>query len=150
MYKAIVRSKLRAVFDAINDGNYLPMVDGLAPAFTYVFHGNHALGGRRTSRDSMVEWWERVLRLLPGAQFSIEDILVNGGPWQTRVAVRAKISGSLPNGEAYENTVFQFITLAWGKVTAVETLEDLQILQHAINVVADAGKDEAKAAPISD
>ena len=150
MYKRIVRAKVRTVFERINAGDYMAMVDGLAPSFEYRFHGDHALGGRRTTRESMIRWWERVLDLLPGAQFSIRDVLVNGGPWRTRIAVRAVISGDLPDGTRYENTVFQFMTLAWGKVASVETVEDLQVLERALTAVAEAGKPEAHAAPISD
>lgn len=150
MYKRIVRAKVRAVFERINAGDYMAMVDGLAPSFEYRFHGDHALGGRRTTRESMIRWWERVLDLLPGAQFGIRDVLVNGSPWRTRIAVRASISGDLPDGTRYENTVFQFMTLAWGKVVSVETVEDLQVLERALAAVAEAGKSEAHAAPISD
>ncbi|KAA9395255.1 nuclear transport factor 2 family protein [Kocuria coralli] len=150
MYKRIVRAKIRAVFESINDGDYMPMVDGLAPSFEYRFHGEHALGGRRTSRESMIRWWQRVSALLPGARFDLQDILVDGGPWRTRVAVRSYVSGDLPGGLRYENTVFQFITLVWGRVTSVETVEDLQILQRALRAVADSGKPEALARPISD
>lgn len=149
MYKRIVRAKVRAVFERINAGDYMAMVDGLAPSFEYRFHGEHALGGRRTTHESMIRWWERVLDLLPGAQFSIRDVLVNGGPRRTRIAVRAWISGNLPDGTSYENTVFQFMTLAWGKVVSVETVEDLQVLERALAAVAEAGKTEAYAAPIT-
>ncbi|MFT4229147.1 MAG: nuclear transport factor 2 family protein, partial [Microbacterium sp.] len=114
MYAWIVRAKVRKTFAQINDGNYLPMVDGLAPEFEYRFHGEHALGGVRTSRDAMIRWWERTLRLLPGARFDVQDVLVGGGPWRTRIAVRSRVSGALPGGARYENTVFQFMTLRWG------------------------------------
>ncbi|MFT4029405.1 MAG: nuclear transport factor 2 family protein [Protaetiibacter sp.] len=149
MYKRIVRAKVRSTFDRINTGDYMAMVDGLAPEFEYRFHGEHALGGCRTSRDGMIRWWQRTLRLLPGARFDIQDVLVNGGPGHTRVAVRSLVSGDLPDGGRYENTVFQFLTLSWGKVTSVETIEDLQVLERALRSVADAGEPEALAAPIT-
>lgn len=98
----------------------------------------------------MICWWQRVLDLLPGARFNIQDVLVNGSPWRTRIAVRASISGDLPGGVRYENTVFQFMTLVWGKVLSVETVEDLQVLEHALAAVVENGKPEALAAPIND
>ena len=98
----------------------------------------------------MNRWWERTLRLLPRAQFTLLDVLVNGPPWRTRVATRARVSGDLPDGTRYENTVFQFLTLRWGRVTEVETVEDLEVLQHALAVVASSGIDEALAEPIED
>jgi ketosteroid isomerase-like protein len=148
MYGWIVKGQVRSTFARINAGDYLAMVDGLAPTFSYTFHGDHALGGRRTSRAAMVAWWERTLRLLPGTHFDIQDVVVNGGPWNTRVAVRSFVSGSLPDGSRYENTVFQFITLVWGKVTSIETVEDLQVLERALRAVAAAGNVEAVAEPI--
>ena len=41
------------------------------------------------------------------------------------------------------------MTLKWGRVTAVETVEDLQVLQRALKIVADAGNPEASAEPIT-
>lgn len=70
MYHAIVRARVRGVFEQINAGNPREMVDGLADEFVYLFHGEHALGGRRTTRAAMVRWWERTLRLLPGARLT--------------------------------------------------------------------------------
>lgn len=150
VYKRIVGTKVRQVFDEINRGNYMAMIDGLAPSFEYTFHGNHALGGRRTTRESMIDWWERVLALLPGATFTIHEVLVSGPPWHTRVAVRGSIAGSLPADGRYENSVFQFMTLKWGKVSSVETVEDLQKLQYALWVVAENGDERARAQPITD
>lgn len=149
IYSMIVRKKVRSTFDEINVGNYAAMVDGLAPSFEYVFGGEHALGGRRVTTAAMNRWWQRVLSVLPGAQFDVQEVLVNGAPWNTRIAVRSRVSGPLPGGELYENTVFQFMTLKWGKVTAVETIEDLQVLERALTTVADAGNPAARAAPIN-
>ncbi|KAB1646958.1 nuclear transport factor 2 family protein [Pseudoclavibacter endophyticus] len=148
MYQRFVRAKVRSTFEKINSGDYMAMVDGLAPSFEYRFHGDHALGGRRTSRDAMIRWWQRVMKLLPGVRFDVHDVLVSGGPWRTMVAVRSSVSGDLPGGIRYENTVFQLMTLVWGKVTSVETIEDLQILERALRAVAETGEAEAVAGPI--
>ncbi|MFV0375250.1 nuclear transport factor 2 family protein [Microbacterium sp.] len=145
-----MRSKVAAIFDRINEGDYSAMVDALAPAFEYRFHGEHALGGRRTTVAAMNRWWQRIFRLLPGVRFDIREVLVDGSPWRTRVAVRAEVAGELPGGALYRNTVFQFLTLAWGRVTSVETLEDLQVLEAALHAVGDAGNAEALADPETD
>ena len=44
----------------------------------------------------------------------------------------------------------QVMTLRWGKVVSVETLEDLQVLDRAQATVAAAGVTGASDAPISD
>lgn len=150
MYAAIVRRQIRSTFDQINQGNYRPMLDVLADDFEYHFHGDHALGGRRTTHASMILWWERVLRLLPDARFDIQDVVVGGGPWRTRVAVRSIVTGALPGGARYDNTVFSFLTLTWGRVTSIETIEDLHVLEDALRQVAASGRTEAMAAPIVD
>lgn len=150
VYHRIVRGKVRAIFECINEGDYLVMVDGLAPTFSYHFHGDHALGGRRTTREAMIRWWERVGRLLPGARFDVQDVLVSGWPWRTRIAVRSLVSGDLPDGSRYENTVMQFMTLERGGITSVETVEDLQVLERALRIVAESGNAEAREPAIVD
>lgn len=150
MYRAIIAARVRTTFERINQGDYMYMVDGLAPVFEYRFHGEHALGGRRTGRASMIRWWERVTHLMPGVRFEVRDVITQGPPWLTRVAVRSRVSGSLADGSVYENTVLQFITLSWGKVTAVETMEDLRLLEQALARLARSGREEALAPPICD
>ncbi|GIE34573.1 hypothetical protein Ait01nite_076180 [Actinoplanes italicus] len=150
MYHRIVASKVRAVFDQINNGNYEPMLASLAPEFRYRFYGSHALSGERRTVAAMRLWWERVFRLLPEARFRVEEVIVAGGPWFTRIATVAHVSGPLPDGTRYDNTVHQILHMRWGRITEVRTLEDTVTLQRALDVVAAAGNVEAHAAPITD
>lgn len=150
MYHLIVRRKVRQIFTAINDGDPGPMVESLSPEFVYRFHGDHALGGTRRTVDGMTQWWARVMRLLPHARFDVEEVIVTGWPWGTRIALRARVAGDLAGGEKYENTMFQFMSLRWGRVTSIETLEDLQVLDRALERLAATGCDEAAAPPITD
>lgn len=149
LYATIVRRRIKRTFRDINQGNVQPMLDTLADPFVYVFHGTHALGGRRTSKDAMRLWWERVFRLLPGIRFDVQEVVINGWPWNTRVAVRSLVSGDLPNGELYSNTAFQFMNVRWGRITRIETMEDTQILEQALQVVAESGCVEALEPPIN-
>ena len=148
MEHAIVRRRERRIFARRDAGDAERMLDGLGDPFEYRFHGDHALGGVRTSRAAMRAWWERVFRLLPGLRFTIRDIVVNRRPWHTTIAMRASVAGPLPDGSRYENTIFQFFVLRWGKVVSVETLEQLQTLERALRIVADSGVPEALAEPI--
>lgn len=79
VYSMVVRRRVRSTFDQINAGNYADMVEGLASPFEYVFHGEHALGGRRVTKEAMNRWWQRTFRLLPGAKFDVQDVIVSGG-----------------------------------------------------------------------
>lgn len=51
----------------------------------------------------------------------------------------ARGGGDLPDGSEYRNVMIQLMTLRWGKVAEVETLEDLQALEAALRVCAEAG-----------
>ena len=61
-----------------------------------------------------------------GLQFRIEDILVNGPPWNTRVAVRA--SDALPGDRRheYDNRVICFLEIRWGRLLLWEDYEDTE------------------------
>ena len=98
----------------------------------------------------MERWWKRILDLLPGAQFEVLEVLVNGGPWRTRIAVRNRSPGPLPTAARNQTLVFQLMPLRWGRAASVESLEDLQVLEKALQIVADHGKSEALADPILD
>ncbi|MBM0275901.1 nuclear transport factor 2 family protein [Micromonospora tarensis] len=150
MYHRIVAAKVRAVFAEINKGNYEPMLASLAPEFSYRFYGSHALSGERRTAAAMRLWWERVFRLIPDARFEVDEVIVAGGPWFTRIATVAHVSGPLPDGTRYENTVNQILHMRWGKITKIRTLEDTVTLQRALDAVAVAGNAEAHAAPITD
>jgi hypothetical protein len=40
--------------------------------------------------------------------------------------------------------------MKWGRVTEIRTLEDTEVLQRALDRLAAAGYEEARAAPITD
>ncbi|MEV6805262.1 nuclear transport factor 2 family protein [Streptomyces sp. NPDC051132] len=150
MYHRIVAAKLRKAFARIDSGDWQSMVDTLAPNFTYVFYGEHALSGERHTREAMSLWWQRVFRLIPEARFEPLEIIISGGPWLTKVATRVKIGGPLPDGTHYDNVMTQFLYLKWGRITEIHTLEDTVVLQRALDAIAASGNAEAHAAPITD
>lgn len=63
-----------------------------------------------------------------GIQFQIEDILVNGPPWNTRVAVRVRGFVPATNGrpDVYNNRAVLFLELRWGRLTRWEDYEDTE------------------------
>lgn len=150
MYHRIVASKVRGVFAAINAGDWETMVAGMAPTFTYRFYGDHALSGERHTAAALRLWWQRIDRLLPGTTFDVDDVLVAGWPWATRVATSVTVNAGLPDGTRYQNVITQFIRMRWGKITEVRTLEDTVVLQRALDALAAAGVAEAHADPITD
>ena len=150
MYHYIVKSKIRSMYEHLNAGDHEVMLKGLAPSFEYVFYGDHALGGRRTTEASMRLWWQRAFRLMPNSTFELGEVLVTGWPWNTRIATSERVHGELPNGSYYENHAHQLIHMKWGKMTWMRTSEDTQALVKALDGLAAAGIEEAHAAPITD
>ena len=126
------------------------MLEGLAPEFEWVFYGETALGGRRTTEASMRLWWQRAFRLMPDIQFDLDEVLVTGWPWNTRIATTEIAHSPLPDGSRYENHVHQLIHMKWGRVTRMRTSEDTQALAKVLDTLAAAGIEEAHAAPIND
>ena len=56
----------------------------------------------------------------------VTDILVNGPPWNMRVAVRAHDFRAGPNGDDYNNRVVAFLELRWGRLRCWEDYEDTE------------------------
>jgi ketosteroid isomerase-like protein len=150
MYHRIVASKVRSTFAQISAGNWEPMLDGMAPEFSYRFYGEHALSGERRTLDALRRWWERSVRLFPNPTFEVEEVVVAGGPWATRIATRVRVHAALPDGSAYDNVFMQNMTMRWTRITEIHTLEDNAVLQRALDRIAENGNPEAHAAPITD
>jgi ketosteroid isomerase-like protein len=149
MYKAIVRSKVRATFAALNSQNTEPFFASLAPRFVYRFVGDGALSGERTTVAAMRAWWKRVFTIVPNGRFDVRDITVNGPPWKTTVMAHVVVTAKLANGENYTNEFMQLLRLKMGKITEIRTLEDTQRLHQAMARI-ESLVPEAAAAPITD
>ena len=61
-----------------------------------------------------------------GLQMVVEDILVNGPPWNLRAAVRVHDWSPGPAGDRYANRAVMFVTARWGKLTTHEDYEDTE------------------------
>lgn len=155
MYRTIVRRRVRSLFAEVNRGNWQAVVDALSDNFVYRFIGDTPLGGTRTVKASMQEWFKRIFRLVPDAQLHPQMIVVEGAPWNTRVMTYVKFNGTLPDsngakGGLYENEVMQLMHLKWGKIVSVLTIEDTQRFVNILPLLAAAGIAEAQATPIND
>jgi ketosteroid isomerase-like protein len=154
IYRAIVRRRVRKLFAEANAGNWQAIVDGLAPAFHYRFVGDTPLGGTRTTHDAMRRWFERLYRLFPGSRFAPETVVVEGPPWRTTIMTYVKIHGTAPGSigadEPYENEFMQRMSLRWGRITSVLTIEDTQRFANILPALAAAGVADATQPPITD
>jgi ketosteroid isomerase-like protein len=150
MIRFFAERKLRSVFASISRGDFWPMLDTLAPRFTYRFEGDSAIGGVRTRRESMQLWWERMYRLFPGFSIEVRDVAVAGWPWDMTIHTRLVFRMPMGSDTPYRNDVMQVMRMRWGRVDDVHTLEDTQRCTRLLAWMASQGKAEAAAPPITD
>jgi ketosteroid isomerase-like protein len=150
MYHRTVAGKVRQAFADMNAGKPDSLADVMASRFTYRFYGDHALSGERHTLQALRLWSERAARLLPNTRFHVDEVIVAGWPWSTRIATRISVTAPLPDGSLYENVFMQFMRMRWARITDVHTLEDTVVLQRALDTIAAWGIPEAHAAPITD
>ena len=150
MYHKIVRSRIEALFAAVNRGDAVPVLEAFAGRFEHRFLGeDHALSGSRTSLETTREWYGRLYRLLPDLHFDLENIAVSGTPWNTVVVVDWLETNSGTDGVRTWNRGFHVAHIAWGKVTRLLICPDTKGLKATLDRLFVAGNAEAHAAPIT-
>jgi ketosteroid isomerase-like protein len=148
MYHAIVRRRIRALFDAVNAGDAEPVLQTFAHRFEHSFIGEHALGGSRHTLATTRSWYERLYRLLPDLHFDLRNILVSGGPWRTTVVVEWDETNSGTDGVRTYNHGAHILELRWGRATRLLICPDTVGLKETLDRLASAGNSEALAPPI--
>src|SRR5262249_31756717 len=136
MYKAAARALIRRNIRLLNEGRYKPALAMFARDANLTFPGQNSwsrqyrvpLGGRAPSvthrgRDEIEGFLQHYVD--HGVQMEIEDILVNGPPWNMRAAVRVHDWIPGPDGrDAYANRAVLMVRIAWGKIRSQEDYED--------------------------
>jgi ketosteroid isomerase-like protein len=148
MYHAIVRRKVLSLFDAINRGDAGPVIDGFAGKFEHVFLGETALGGRRTSRAAVMEWYARLYRLLPDIRFTVHCVTVSGTPWNTLAVAEWTETNSGTDGVRTSATGIHVVHIAWGKMTRLHICPDTVMAKATLDRLAGKGVAEAAAGMI--
>jgi ketosteroid isomerase-like protein len=143
MFRAIVARRVRTAWRHVDARDPGFVLDQFAPGFEYSFAGDHALGGTRHTREAMEAWFQRLYGLFGDIRFEVQDVLVAGWPWRTRVVALVAVTATV-DGEAYRNEVAQTIRLRWGRITAIHNLEDTQKLAGALERLGAAGAIEAR------
>lgn len=149
MYKATVRALMRYSINKLNHGDYSLMLRMADPDFELAFPGQNSWAtmfrpqvlGREphaTHRgiDEATAFAERFVG--EGIQFRIEDILVNGPPWNTRIALRVHDFAPGPDGEPdrYCNRAVLFLEVRWGRLVRWEDYEDTQRVEAWDRMIA--------------
>lgn len=137
MYKATVRALVRHGIGRLNQGDPSFLLRLAAPHAEIAFPGDNSWSTmfRPVEKGRHAHVTHRGIEecrafadrfVAHGIRFEIEDILVNGGPWNTRVAVRAHDAIAGPDGDDYANRVVAFLTLRWGRMVRWEDYEDTE------------------------
>lgn len=139
MYKTSVRALMRYSINKLNHGDYSLLLKLASDDFELAFPGENSwstmfrpavLGRERhVTHRGIAEATAFADRFVgEGIQFNIEDILVNGPPWNTRIALR--IYGFIPGPDggtdAYSNRAVLFLEIRWGRLVRWEDYEDTQ------------------------
>jgi ketosteroid isomerase-like protein len=138
MYKAAVRAMIRRNIRLLNEGRYEPALAMFAADATLTFPGDNSWsrmyrepqGGRESSpthrgKAEIEAFLRRYVEL--GIQMEVEDILVNGPPWNTRAAVIVNDWALDAGGnELYANRAVLVVRSRWGKIVAQEDYEDTE------------------------
>ncbi len=138
MYKAVARALIRRSVRRLNAGDYGPALAMFAPDATLNFPGANSWARQFHAGDSVHQEMpthrdraeiEGFLRryVAQGIQMEIDDILVNGPPWNTRAAARVRDWIRDADGnEIYANRAVLFVRVRWGRIREQEDYEDTE------------------------
>ena len=138
MYKTAVRWMVRRNIEQLNQGNYQPTLRMFASDATLAFPGDNTWSNMirpvRRGTDAFVshrghDELEQFLQRYVNEKLHmvVDDILVNGPPWNTRAAVRVHHSMTADDGSVvYANRAVLFVTARWGKLIEQEDYEDTE------------------------
>jgi ketosteroid isomerase-like protein len=137
VYHAIVRNKVRRLWERVGAGDHLAAVHLAAPDVRFKFVGEPPIGAEFTGRDRLEQWFREMQEVLPGLAITLVDVVVRGWPWRTTVVTRLTMAGTLADGSEYRNEGVQWVTLRWGKMVDDYVLEDTARLAAALRRRSD-------------
>jgi ketosteroid isomerase-like protein len=138
MYKAAIRALMRFSIRKLNDGDASMLLRLADPKVELAFPGDNSwanqfrpvVKGRaqHATHRGLEECRAFAQRFVDNEiQFVIEDILVNGPPWNTRVALRVHDYAAGSGGQdSYNNRAVAFLTIRWGRLVTWEDYEDTE------------------------
>lgn len=149
MYHAIVRKKIVTAFAGLSAGRIEAITGELSPGAVHYFVGTHALSGTRRTPEAIHAWYERLLRLLNGIHFTLNEVRISGWPWRTQVEAIWTETNTGTDGVLTSAEGVNLIEIRWGKVTSVRIYPDTAALERTLQRIAAKGTTEALASPIT-
>ena len=138
MYKATVRWMIRRNIRALDEGRYGPALAMFTDDAVLRFPGVNTWSSQfrepqlsrepfvtHRGRDEIEAFLQRYVGL--GMQMEVEDILVNGPPWNARaVALVHHWAVGTDGEEIYNNRAALSVRTVWGKIRVQEDYEDTE------------------------
>lgn len=127
IYRRLVRRQAAAGWRRLSEQRFdeTPLADDMH----FRFLGDHPLAADLRGADTVRKWLRNELfRRLPGLRFVVDETLVEGGPWSTRVATRYHTER---HGQLVYRGVY-FGRIVWGKVVEEVILPDTLALVAAL------------------
>lgn len=149
MWKRIAKRRYTKSLAALTGGEVEAVLEQFAPDVRFLFVGDSPLGSELHSKDEVREWFRRLFRLMPNPVLDPQEVLVDGWPWDVRIAARLLIHSTVA-GEPYTNEFAQFLRLRRGRVVMDYVLEDTQRFERACARLAAAGIEEAVDPPLGE
>jgi ketosteroid isomerase-like protein len=122
---AATRAFLQRNVRALCAGDVEPLLSFYADDARMCFPGDHSWGREYRGRAEI----EAFLRRFVAARLrgEIDAVLVQGPPWNTRIAIQFNDESRDPDGTlAYENRALILLRTRWGKIVEEELYEDTQ------------------------
>jgi len=134
MYKATIRALFRRNVRRLNQGDYRPLLKMAAPDAELAFPGDNSWSrmfrpaersrAQHTTHRGPAEIEAFAQRFVEeGLALEVDDILVNGPPWRTRIC--ARVTDGTPDG-VYVNRACVFVEARWGRIHRWEDYLDTE------------------------
>lgn len=127
IYRWLVRRQATAGWHRLSEQRFDETP--LAEDMHFVFLGDHPLSADLRGAAAVRTWLrEELLGRLPDLRFVVDETLVEGGPWSTRVATRYHTERG---GQLVYRGVY-FGRIVWGKVVEEIILPDTKAISAAL------------------
>ncbi len=131
MYAWVVGKVIRRQFAHLSAGNWRVPFGRFAPDAVLRFPGDHALAGEFHGREAIANWFDRAWSLFE-MDFTVDDVVVSGPPWDMRVATRWRNDPRTADGRVFPNRGMQYARIRFGRVIEDDLYEDTQVLEDAV------------------
>ena len=135
MYAFLVGLIVRRQFHHLSTGDWRKPFRFYAPDAVLRFPGANELGGEYHGREAIAAWFDRGWSKF-GFAFTVEDVVVSGGPWNMRVGTRWHNVLTTKDGTEFRYRGMQYARFRWGRLVEDELYEDTQIVTRALDHAA--------------